>query len=71
MLIAVGICVAGKVEPTRCPLLTKVLRFEETIDDGFVVLRILLEGFDFLDGGRQSNEIEIETTEKHSRFGLR
>ena len=61
LLVAVGVGIAGRIEPGPRPALAVVRRAKQTLDDLLVgVWRFVRDEFiDLLDGRRQADEIEI------------
>ena len=72
-LEAVGIGIAGGVEPVAAPTFAVVGRGEEAVDLLAVGVGALVghEGVDFGRGGREANEVEGESPEEGSFVGRR
>ena len=69
-VIAHGVGVADKVEPIHRHAFAEVRRGEEFIDDFFKALLSADEGVDFFRCGRQSGEVEIETSNQGDGIGV-
>ena len=61
------------VEPVASPAFAIARRSEQTVDELFVGLRILVvdEGFDFRERGRQAMEIERKAADERAAIGFR
>ena len=67
--VAVGIGIAGEVEPVPCPLLAIAVAREQGIDR--LLVAVGLEGGELLGRRRQADEIEIDAAAERGGVGLR
>ena len=74
-LVAIGVGIAGEVQPATCPAFSIVRRGQQPIDESLVSVRrrVVHEGVDLGNRRRQANEVQRQSADQRlaTRFGAR